>query len=364
MTRQLPPSPSLTHLKNQAKDLLNEHKRGDESCCAVLGLHRRFEGRKNEEILASKVGLREVQHALALDYGAKSWADLRKRVLFECIKAGNMSKVQEWVSSGSDIDARTEINETPLIWAASFGHLEMVKYLIENGADVNAQYDAGNTPLIVASWYGHLPVVEYLVIQGADVAIRNLGGHQAIHWAAEHGHLDIVKFLQASGADIHSTGNTGANLLTEACEDGHLEIAEYAIAEGVDIESDRATRDGFTPLVAASYKGYANIVRFLLDRGANIHVGDDAPLEWACLHGQLGTAELLVSRGANVNGTGGDGHTILEKMANDNRYDVVKFLIGHGADPNLPGEDGETAMDAAVRNGHAELIDLFRGAIE
>ena len=88
MTNQLPSNPSLVQLKKQSKDLLKAHKTGDAACCAILRLHHRFRDRTDVEILTSTVGLREIQHALALDYGFKGWAELKKIVLS---KAGDHS---------------------------------------------------------------------------------------------------------------------------------------------------------------------------------------------------------------------------------------------------------------------------------
>jgi hypothetical protein len=52
-TRRLPGNPNAEHLKNQAKDVLKAHKRGDETCCDVLGLLKRLQGKSKSEILAS-----------------------------------------------------------------------------------------------------------------------------------------------------------------------------------------------------------------------------------------------------------------------------------------------------------------------
>ncbi len=254
--------------------------------------------------------------------------------VFQSIADGDVAAVKRLTKNESTQQTRRTNNETPIHWAASHGRLEILTHLVESGVDINTRYDAGNTPLILASWEGHLDCVTYLVEAGADIHIRNRGGHQAIHWAAEHGHLDIVKFLQASGADIHSTDNTGANLLTEACEDGHWEIVKYLLSQGVDIESERAGRDGFTPLVAAAYKGYVGIVNFLLESGADVHAGNDSPLGWACGFGQVDIAERLISQGADVNGVGGEGLTFIDEAIQKDRKAIVEILLKHGASPS------------------------------
>jgi type II secretory ATPase GspE/PulE/Tfp pilus assembly ATPase PilB-like protein len=76
----LPANPNLEQLKKQAKDLLKAFKAGDPSVCHVLRYHYRFARASDETILKSEITLQEAQHALALDYGFKSWADLKAGV--------------------------------------------------------------------------------------------------------------------------------------------------------------------------------------------------------------------------------------------------------------------------------------------
>ena len=81
MTRSLPTAPSLEHLKKQAKDLRKSHKNGNSECCDVLKRLCQFRELSNNEILNSALSLNEAQLSLALDYGFKSWGDLKKHVL-------------------------------------------------------------------------------------------------------------------------------------------------------------------------------------------------------------------------------------------------------------------------------------------
>ena len=77
MTRHLPPDPSLRFIQKEAKDLLKAHRRGEASVCAILRGHPRFTQSSAAEIRASNVSLQEMQHALALDYGFTSWAEMK-----------------------------------------------------------------------------------------------------------------------------------------------------------------------------------------------------------------------------------------------------------------------------------------------
>lgn len=86
MPRSLPPRPSLEYVRKEAKDLLAAHQSGDASACDVLRLHHRFQAASDADVLAAPVSLQEVQHALALDYGFKDWAQLRRQMRSERIR--------------------------------------------------------------------------------------------------------------------------------------------------------------------------------------------------------------------------------------------------------------------------------------
>jgi hypothetical protein len=80
MARSLPERPSLEHLRKQAKDILQAHKAGNASACAGLRRLHRFADASDEQILAADFSLKDVQFALAMDYGFKSWAELKNHV--------------------------------------------------------------------------------------------------------------------------------------------------------------------------------------------------------------------------------------------------------------------------------------------
>lgn len=72
----LPTRPSLRHLKNEAKDLHKALKAG--SSGAVERVRQHLPSLAHGEKPAEKVSLQEVQHALAQEYGHKTWADLQQ----------------------------------------------------------------------------------------------------------------------------------------------------------------------------------------------------------------------------------------------------------------------------------------------
>lgn len=84
MERSLPETPSVEHLKKEAKLLLAAHKRKDASSAGPLRLLPRFKDETDDAIAQAKVTLGEVQQALALSYGYKNWSVLKRLAAQRC----------------------------------------------------------------------------------------------------------------------------------------------------------------------------------------------------------------------------------------------------------------------------------------
>ena len=78
MRRDLPPRASLEHLKKQAKDLLDGHKRADpEALARIRDAVPSFSGMTTDAIGLAPFALHDAQSAIAREYGVKSWSELR-----------------------------------------------------------------------------------------------------------------------------------------------------------------------------------------------------------------------------------------------------------------------------------------------
>ena len=137
-------------------------------------------------------------------------------------REGNIEAVKQAIDDGADLNAKDNVNMTPLHWAANGGHKEIVELLITNGANVNAR-----TP-------------------------RMVGWHTPLHDAAAAGHKEVAELLIAEGADVNAKDSTfGRTLLHIAAREGHKEIVELLLAKGVDVNPK--DKEGKTPLDAAIY---------------------------------------------------------------------------------------------------------------
>ena len=105
--------------------------------------------------------------AFALLSAHASGTKCSDEMMLDYSKGGELSKLQDCISGGSNVNAKDKDYWTLLMYASFKGHQSVVETLLQAGADVHAKANAGYTPLIAASAMGHQSVIEVLRKAGA-----------------------------------------------------------------------------------------------------------------------------------------------------------------------------------------------------
>lgn len=82
--------------------------------------------------------------------------------LIDYVKLGDITKVQELIAAGVNLNHQDEYGYTALIWAASYSKPDMVKLLLNSGADDQITDIDKHNALYWANYYGHPEVIELL----------------------------------------------------------------------------------------------------------------------------------------------------------------------------------------------------------
>lgn len=110
----------------------------------------------------------------------------------------------------------------------------------------------------------------------------------------------------------------------------------------------------------AAKEGDIGDVRRLLDQfGGKIIERRDSidarALTWAAFSGHADVVKLLLERGANVDGPGTYQRPALTWAAERGHAEIVSLLLQHGADTGIEDEYGRTAADYARQYGRDDM---------
>jgi ankyrin repeat protein len=112
-------------------------------------------------------------------------------------------------------------------------------------------------------------------------------------------------------------------------------------------------------LISASVKGDLDLVKKLIDQGADVHVEHDASLRYASEYGHLTVLKYLIEEaGANIKVK---NYQALRLASYNGHLEIVKYLISKGAD--IHAED-DYALILALRGNRTDVIKylLQKGA--
>lgn len=116
-------------------------------------------------------------------------------------------------------------------------------------------------------------------------------------------------------------------------------------------------------LTAAANDGTINIIKMLLDKGANINSPAGWPLQAAATQGHIAVIQEFIARGADINAMttneGYQGGTALQVACRFGQTEIVRLLLEHGADPNLGAGGWACPLVAAAGNGEEEITGML-----
>jgi ankyrin repeat protein len=133
---------------------------------------------------------------------------------------------------------------------------------------------------------------------------------------------------------------TGAKPLNYAASWGLNEVVKFLIVErSQDVNARGFTRgEDTTPLILASGRGHSEVVRTLLEHGADTETrdrGDWSPLDKGSQGGFVEVIRVLLEHGADVKALDKRKYTALHVAASWEQSASVRMLLEHGANPNI-----------------------------
>jgi ankyrin repeat protein len=233
-------------------------------------------------------------------------------------------------------------------------NVEMARVLIEAGAELNE-------PLVATASINNVSVAKLLLDRGA--AIDGTGGwlpfEEALYWNS----CDVLALLLERGAKVQN--------LRIAAGLGRTDLIEAYFNSDGSLKPEAGKINwpwgGFETIACSNFDqtGRQQLADCVNEWSQDRQGITNNAFVYACMHGHIEAAKLLLQKGAEINVIPGGfdyAGTGLHYAALNGHRAMVEFLLQQGADPDVKDTKvGSTAAGWAEHGGHPELRDLLQG---
>jgi ankyrin repeat protein len=232
-----------------------------------------------------------------------------------------------------------------------------VERLLKRGADANVVDGNGVPALMAATLFGDVKLMELVLAHGADANRAGPGGTTALIWAVPD--VAKVRLLLAHGASVNAKSDNGRTaLLVASSLPGTVDLLKLLLDRGADLRA----QDGAsaTALSLALRSSDLDVVKFLVGSGLDPKTLSPGAVRVALARWDRPTTDFLVARGINPPAD------LLLTTANWEPTDLVAHWIDAGASVNATSnaQYSRTPLLSAVASDAPSSVANLRLLLE
>lgn len=215
-------------------------------------------------------------------------------------------------------------------------------------------------------------LIVLVAFSNSSLAEKNINQSVSfIHNAIKSGDLEKVKKLVNSTnidaviTEGASNYRMGMSFLMYAAEKNKIEIVKYLLQNGANV--NYVNKNFGTALHYASGTADRDVISLLLNSGLKVNTpakNTKTPLMIASEGGNFNIVEYLIQQGANINDLDEFNESALTYAVNDGNIKIIRLLVKKGADLNILDEDGTPLLHKAVLTDSSVVQELIRLGID
>jgi ankyrin repeat protein len=189
------------------------------------------------------------------------------------------------------------------------------------------------------------------------------GSYDDFFQAIQLDHPSTLQALLQRGFDPNTVHPEGTPALIKALQEQSFKAAQVLLdAPGLKVDV-RNQRDE-SPLMLAALRGQEKLVVQLVAQGAAVNKAGWTPLHYAATGGHLRIAAFLIGAHADANAESPNGTTPLMMAAMYSNSDMVKLLLESGAEAYPRNDQDLSAEDFAAKAGRDDSVRLIRQVLQ
>lgn len=206
----------------------------------------------------------------------------------------------------------------------------------------------------------HLKYVFYLIVIMTFSGAR-AGAYEDFFQAVNRNDDRTIRQLLERGFDPNSRDPQGQTALHLALRDESSTVAE-ALWTSASLDVSAVNASGETPLMMAALRGNLGWAQRLLQRGAQVHKEGWSPIHYAATGPEPKMVALLLDKGAPIDAESPNRSTPLMMASRYGAEAGVDLLLARGADARRRNDLNLSAIDFARQGGRDFLVERLQKA--